>query len=128
MRSAFADWARMRITLKLSSMAQKIVSYNVAKALKDAGYPQELTDEVYSELGELVSSAYGEWHLCYDAPTYLDAWLWIATKGIKEAKMPSGVICRTMSEVYVCFKDSGETAEDDFVKSVEYVVDNNLIK
>lgn len=117
-------------------MSQKFVTFEVAKALKEAGYwdPGTIIKCSYNNGCYIDDGRFYEngcvcpWDRLYPAPTYIDAWLWIATRGIKEAKMPSGVICRTMSEVYVCFKDSGETAEDDFVKSVEYVIENNLIK
>lgn len=60
----------------------KKVSFNVAKALKDAGYPQKkLTTKVYlvncDKEGELVHYTSALYYDCVVVPAYLDAWLWL---------------------------------------------------
>lgn len=62
----------------------KRASFAVAKALKEAGYPQESDRFYYNTLGGLTEFPYvGGCHHGYRAPTYLDAWLWLwREKGI----------------------------------------------
>lgn len=54
----------------------KIVSFEVAKALKEAGYPQE-GDWWYSQDGDDLSDCLMPNYQEFYAPTYLDAWLWL---------------------------------------------------
>lgn len=88
-------------------MEQKRVSFEVAKAIKKAGYPQGKTDKIYLlspidvdlacrefgllplngdyKIGEMLNSArYSKYGIITcDAPTYLDVLLWLwQVKGI----------------------------------------------
>ena len=53
----------------------KRVSFEVARSLKEAGYPQDI-QEVYKENGEYFVS-YVKYSNTFAAPTYLDVWLWL---------------------------------------------------
>lgn len=123
-------------------MAQKIVSYEVAKALEGAGYPQEYsvfggtTCHYKNENTIQYHSAIG----CYEnvlcaAPTYLSAWLWLW----REKKIYIDINCIQCSEYnteisiwheygqyhYECkFTDPEEAIE----MAIEYLIKNNLIK
>ncbi len=119
-------------------MEQKRVSYKVAKAIKEAGYPQGDTDEVYvletlcmgssvspkgvtlpSHFAMMVSGSFA------DIPTYLDVWLWLW----REKKFSIDVDC------YNCDKWTTDInsvefndPEEAIIAAIEYLVDNNLIK
>lgn len=116
-------------------MTQKIVTFEVAKALKDAGYPQ-VGRYQYTYTGELVDLV-REGGICYGqvAPSYLDAWLWLW----RVKKIYIEVNCIQCSEYntevsiwheygqyhYECkFTDP----EEAIAKAIEYLVTNNLIK
>lgn len=56
----------------------KQVSFEVAKALKEAGYPQYGScDEYYNHNGQVISKFCDINKLIYPAPTYLEVWLWL---------------------------------------------------
>lgn len=115
------------------TMSQKIVSYNVAKALKEAGYPQECKDGTiyYAENG-LKWKYDSETYDMYDDPvyciclTYIDAWLWLwNTKNIKieVADKPYFAKAKVMGKFFV------ETnPEEAIAKAIDYLIENNLIK
>lgn len=72
-------------------MAQKRVTFEVAKALKEAGYPQGETKYVYTLRAFIQHIPYRSYDAgeltpriktlpspaIADAPTYLDVWLWL---------------------------------------------------
>lgn len=121
-------------------MKQKRVSFKVAKALKEAGYPQSpnaseywyvtehsepIFDEPYKDAGTLVD----DWDFATNmvsAPTYLDVWLRLwREKGIR--------IQVISKEELIISKDSGitykrEYPEEAIIAAIEYFVDNDLIK
>lgn len=65
---------------------QKRVTFKIAKALKKAGYPQDIlidnkifdirTQDITSNLNYLA--IYGDDGYYISAPTYLDVWLWLS--------------------------------------------------
>lgn len=116
-------------------MAQKIVSFEVAKALKDASYPQECdrfcsVPPKYQDIGRKIAQ-----------PTYIDAWLWLwREKGWFLKIIPSGKVefhfqilqyDKEYEEWHSegvaslsCFQDP----EEAIIKAIDYLVENNLIK
>lgn len=100
-------------------MEQRFVTFEVAKALNEAGYPQECTDQVYTELGELLSAEYGEWHKCYDAPTYLDVWLWLWREKGKPIQI---------DYCYTGIDPNINDPEEAIISEINFLVENNLIK
>ena len=122
----------------------KRVSFKVAKALKEAGYPQEY-EAFYSNDGELhvnMSYEYKTYmyknQIGYSAPTYLDVWLWLW----REKKIYINVILAYLTDFhYVVYRNDYEwikivepnknrysTPEEAIVASVNYLVENDLIK
>lgn len=111
----------------------KRVTFKVANAIKEAGYPQDYNNAIYSEDGHIhVNITYEyrlyvkEHKLGYDAPSVLEVWLWLwQNKGI----------CIEIKDncYYVLAKVKnqrfhGDNPEDAIIAAIEYLVDNNLIK
>lgn len=103
-------------------MEQKRVSFNVAKAIKEAGYPQD-------ECEELKMRGLPE-HI--DIPTYFDVWLWLWRK--KKIYID---ICSEYGkiDVSIWYEDNEYYYECDFtdpeeaiIEAIDYLVTNNLIK
>ena len=73
---------------KITTMELKIVSFKVANALKEAGFPQkwEYLKYYYTTKGVITNDFYittTEEIKCV-APTYLEVWLWLwREKGIR---------------------------------------------
>lgn len=114
------------------------VSFETAKALKEAGYPQNLTDEVYVtkdiddiyEKGDLEYRWYEAWEndSIIDAPFVMEAWLWLWREKkeyleIEHEGYPHTGVCLT-NYVDAPFYDPEEAIK----KAIEYLVTNNLIK
>lgn len=110
-------------------MGQKRVSFKVAKAIKNAGYPQSIYCPQYKENGELENgfTDLGEGYIY--APTYLDVWLWLwGEKKVavpitcnKEERWSSYGLFSSIYEDYPC-------PEEAIIAAIEYLVDNNLLK
>lgn len=124
---------------------QKIVSYEVAKALKEAGYPQEYdvfggttchyknenTIQHHSMIGlyEDIECA---------APTYLDVWLWLwREKKIRIETGDMGIYKIYDATEWVdnygyhlidLSNNVLNDPEEAIVKAIDYLVENNLIK
>ena len=112
-------------------MEQKRVSYKVATALKEAGYPQigeywydgsGLCCYSESDLDELQNHFYA-------APYALEVWLWLwRKKGIKI--LPTGGIIvqgKGKLETNNLYNYPNDP-EDAIISAIEYLVDNDLIK
>lgn len=122
-------------------MELKIVSFNVAKAIKEAGYQQGYLTEVYlmsaieKELayrefglfpkdyfpGELVSAgSYSKYDVeTCDAPTYLEVWLWLW----REKKMPIECVKDwTTSNWYFNIVDLVKLTDTTGVESSDYLL------
>lgn len=125
-------------------MEQKRVSFKVATALKDAGYPQELNDknEYYStnidkenpdcEITDEPFTPYSFETSVYEyyvAPTYLDVWLWLwREKGIR---LPIGYHKETfvvVDETNMIEFYSKNDPEESIEKAIDYLIDNKLLK
>lgn len=106
----------------------KRVSFNIAKVLKETGYPQE---------GDVHSTYYDEQHketfvpfVCnrsrdYLAPTYMEVWFWLWDKGI--------CIEIKNNHYYTLTKVNnqrfhGDDPEEAIIAAIEYIIDNDLIK
>lgn len=113
----------------------EIVSFEVAKALKEAGYPQDINVidgyDIHGEETVIYSSS----KKCeYIAPTYLEVWLWLW----REKKIDLSIIGQSIdkwavsiftgdviaTEVLLNFTDPEEAIK----QGVKYLVDNDLIK
>lgn len=103
----------------------KRVSFEVAKALKEADYPQDEYGHHYYLNGV---SCYGvlEDNNIY-APTYLDVWLWLwrEKKSIIQVLFDGEWYCQstTANQAF-----SSSDPEEAIIAAIEYLVDNNLIK
>lgn len=116
----------------IKKMITKIVSFDVAKAIKEAKYAQTSKPiKSYSINGVLEPSGSnyrrGE---RYDAPTYLEVWLWLwREKNIRIEIINSKVT----TQCYASINDEKDTIlfdspEDAIVAAINYLVDNDLIK
>lgn len=138
-------------------MEQKRVSFGVAQAIKEAGYPQGLHEMyVYAicnhrnsgamphyKEGELLSpSELDECNYCESdlivAPTYLDVWLWLwREKGIRfdiedlwdvELSYPErGCASNTNQLGGICTPEVSDP-EEAIITAIEHLVDNKLLK
>lgn len=109
-------------------MSHQIVSFEIAKALKDVGYPQGLTTNVYltketeylSE-GTLMDSfdAIAYMNNTVDAPTAIDVWLWLW----RAKRIPVAI-----KFTYSWIDDKIEDPEDAIISGINHLIDNNLIK
>lgn len=110
----------------------KRVSFEVAKAIKEAGYPQEY-ESFYSNDGELhvnMSYEYKTYmyknQIGYSAPTYFEVWLWLwqEKKIILELQCQIAVGWSTPLLQNRFFNNQEEAIE----AAIEYLVENDLIK
>lgn len=118
----------------------KRVSFKVAKAIKEAGYPQGPEEYAYRSNGEIYIFENMFDHIpdyCCDAPTYLEVWLWLCDKGIVfypamySAHHPSGWSCYYRDNIRVMDVNTFgvyNTPEEAIIKAIDYLVDNDLIK
>ena len=111
----------------------KRCSFKVARALKEAGYPQYGScDEYYNQEGHVVSKFCDINKLIYPAPTYLEVWIWLWK--VKKIKlMPTPIfneIYNDINKVGIvapsCYIEANDP-EEAIEKAVDYLVDNNLI-
>lgn len=117
----------------------KRVSFKVAKAIKEVGYPQDSDIYYYDSYGNLnVYESYSTMclHNGYRAPFYLDVWTWLWNeKNIqitpKRWTQPSCIgstieVCNCLlHEMYNLDKTGPEEA---IIAAIDYLVDNDLIK
>lgn len=115
-------------------MGQKLVSFKVAKALKEAGYPQE-----YSVFGGTTCHYKDENTLqhhseigCYEniecaAPTYTSAWLWLVRE--KDFNL-SPIFWHSDKSWHTpgFIRDRSGDPEDAIISAIDFLVENNLIK
>lgn len=121
-------------------MAQKRVSFKVAKAIKEAGYPQDKSSSCYNAYtGEFhYTSCLDSWLKdgdYIDAPTYLDVWLWLWREkkifiepaihfdSVKGYYFTAFIISDNITK-HVEASDS----EEAIIAAIDYLVDNDLIK
>ena len=109
----------------------KRVSYNVAKSLKEAGYPQDIK-EVYKENGEYFTS-YIKYSNTFAAPTYLEVWLWLwREKKINLLNVGNinneAQIDILQNGVFIHTTNAYSDPEEAIIAAIEYLVDEELIK
>ena len=118
----------------------KTVSFEVAKAIKNAGYPQtinSISSECYLPNGQLYTSyidatvplqEFHEMKAVSIAPTYLDVWLWLWKE--KKIYIQVGIDCCTLSYTWgdSCTFKNNSDPEEAIKAAIEYLVRNNLIK
>lgn len=105
----------------------KKISFNVAKVIKKAGYPQDYT-EFYYDYNRCVQRRTNCYVNCQCvAPTFLEVWLWLwrekkiaieADYSLQHGYWINGGICG----------ESFEDPEDAIIAAINYLVDNDLIK
>lgn len=107
----------------------KIVSIEVAKAIKEAGYPQE-GKHGYRD-GESSLVCYPREGLeFYVAPTYIEVWLWLwREKNIRIEIIDSKIT----TQCYATINDEKDTTlfnspEEAIVAAIKFLVNNDLIK
>lgn len=98
----------------------KIVTFKVAKFLKDHGFPQTGHGPVYKESGELENGFTDLGEGTIAAPTYFEAWNWLS----KEKNLIFGVECtgRGFYRDTVRYKEV-DNPEDAVISGVEYICD-----
>lgn len=109
----------------------KIVSFKVAKALNEAGYPQA-TEYWYSKDGELCYSLSDLDELGYiSCPTYLSTWLWLW----REKKKWIDVSFSLDEDNWTFMQDPSPCdcglytdPEEAIIAAIEYLVENKLLK
>lgn len=117
-------------------MTQKIVTFEAAKALKEAGYWNPGTiikcsynNGCYVDDGRFYKDGcVCPWDHLYPAPTYIETWLWLwIEKGIK---IHVGFDCCIYfnKEDYTPIILMVEDPEEAIAKAIDYLVDRNLIK
>lgn len=118
----------------------KRVSFEVAKAIKDAGYPQEnLTDKVYllncDKEGKLAHYNSALYYDCAVAPTYLEVWLWLWRE--KKIAIPADYFgyennywesCVPIDNDKFEFFSHMKDPEEAIIAAIEYLVTNKLLK
>lgn len=99
----------------------KRISFKVAKAIKEAGYPQDYKNEdVYTNLNG------GIWV----KPLYLEVWLWLC----REKKMLLSIqeFCGEWNvyspQAHGHIAQNFTDPEGAIIAAIEYLVDNDLIK
>lgn len=117
-------------------MNQKRVSFEVAKAIKEAGYPQtinSISSEWYLPNGQLYTSYIDatiplrEFHTMLAeciAPTYFEVWLWLWREKRKSIDIVFNGYSWESSENCEDCNDP----EEAIIAAIEYLADNDLIK
>lgn len=119
-------------------MKMKRVSFKVAKAIKEAGYPQhnQLITDIgwYNMAGIYTNQLPTHWEgdnmFVAVAPTYLEVWLWLwKEKNIKFSIEPNDNLseCYTTDLGYL-ISEFGDDPEEVIVSAIEYLADSDLIK
>lgn len=121
-------------------MEQKRVSFAIAKALKEAGYPQGEIDYAYFiedfrtlKAGQMTASFLFPNAKKADAPYAIDVWLWLwREKGIKIVAEPrKNVFVYIVADFYGLPYEMSNVfsdPEEAIIAAIEYIVDNNLLK
>lgn len=119
----------------------------MAKALKEAGYPQYF--EGFEDYGYFMNGNHSQiynhdendcpmyYHILCVAPTYMEAWLWLwREKGIyleieklyaTESYIQHGCVCGT-EQCGGFYTPEVTDPEEAIIAAIEYLVENDLIK
>lgn len=126
---------------------EKLITFEVAKVLKEIGYPQGITDKCYLTTdhnhfykeGQIVENEDGEWTVLTknlaDIPTYIEVWMWLW----RVKKIYIDINCIQCSEYntevsiwhdygeyqYACQSTDPEVA---ITQAIDYLVENKLLK
>ena len=115
----------------------KRISFKVAKAIKEAGYPQEKKDgtAVYPVKGEFKgklcaynSDAPERDKLSIVAPSYFEVWAWLWQKQIYLIMEKSYCVVWLDSKEELKFFSVKKSPEKAIIEAIEYLVENKLIK
>lgn len=102
----------------------KRVSFKVAKAIKEAGFPQE-GKVYYDAFGNLADYKTKIGIEFFERPTYMELWLWLwREKGIKLQNGFNSVYIWPMGVSIGDYEDP----EEAIISAIEHLVDNDLIK
>lgn len=119
----------------------EIVSFEVAKAIKEAGYPQDRSSNCYNVYtGEFhYTSCSDNWLKIgdyIDAPFVMDVWLWLWRE--KHCYIQIDLCFRQNNESafisidkinnVALVESSSQDPEETIKQAIEYLVTNNLIK
>lgn len=111
-------------------MEQKRVTFEVAKALKEAGYPQ-IGDYWYSDNGGLSDDWIPEMMYCA-APLVTDVWLWLwREKGISidiEHLIGNDFANFVLGRRILTNGQYQTDPEEAIEAAIKYIVDNGLLK
>lgn len=117
-------------------MTQKTVSFEIATALKDAGYPQDndCNTRMYDINGIICLKYIPGIHYCCVAPTYLNAWLWLWRE--KKICINCNLDKYNLIPQWWCNNEDGinyntpnfNDPEEAIISAIEYLVKNDLIK
>lgn len=126
----------MDLNLKLKK-SMKRCSFKVAKALKEAGYPQGITNNFYASSrrysdisnrdifeGYILDNTENRALSDCDIPTYLEVWLWLWREKHRFLE------CAYKEGRFFNYKTSYSYAdpEETIVAAIEYLVSNKLLK
>lgn len=117
-------------------MKLKRVSFNVAKAIKEAGYPQFRTKFRYSDDEQIIyCDDFESFHnaIC-DAPFAIEVWLWLCRE--KKIKISAEIWhdkpnnWGSVIEGDTFYKElhGYNDPEESIIAAIEYLIDNDLIK
>lgn len=113
----------------------KRCSFNVAIALKEAGYPQGITRDVYVikadgwtyidyPVGVCISSSVAlPQDYIADIPYYMDVWLWLW----REKKAYIELVHDVVDDCADTGFGQGQDPEEAIIAAIEHIVDNNLL-
>ena len=110
----------------------KRVSFNVAKALKEAGYPQNFNTYYFDKECNTWEYSFAQkneldFNMLYAIPTYMEARLWLWRE--KDLRIYYNAIIGKVEIIgsnikLSCIPDP----EEAIIAAIEYLVENNLIK
>lgn len=111
----------------------KKVSFSVAKALKEAGYPQYgHCEEYYDSHGKVVDKMCDMHKLVYPRPTYLEVWLWLWREkqiSIDAEHLGGNKFANFVLGQRIFTNGQYQTdPEEAIIKAIEYLAQNDLIK
>ena len=108
------------------------VSFKIAKALKEAGYPQLRADSSYGVIdGELFNFVGGDDDYLISAPYVMDVWLWLWREKKKDIDITFSADeggWTFIQNPSPCDCGLYDDPEEAIIAAIDYLVDNKLIK
>lgn len=106
----------------------RIVSFDVANALKDLGYPQTGNGATYKEDGTLENGFTDLGEGAVDAPSYLEAWIWLWGEGVHIDVNYDISLEYTYSYVHFDGVEfDGDNPEDVIAAAIDYLVSTDAL-